>query len=219
MYQIAVLVGEKGETIAFSDSGMIKVFTRNEQKKWEVIEEMVYEPDGNSGIKEMRAELLNIANQLESCKVIAVKEASGIAYNVFETMHFDIWEFEGMPESFLDSIASQEDEERHICIQKYQDAKRKENRLEGSHEEQDKDLVKKTSKNEYVIDLLKAQSGCRNLSSKQIIMPLLKQGSFIKLDIICDHIPPWLEKQIGFYGLKMKIEYLGQDLHRVSLFY
>ena len=46
------------------------------------------------------------------------------------------------------------------------------------------------------------------LNSRQILMPVLEGGAFSEVEVICDHLPRWLERKIADLGLEASSETL-----------
>jgi hypothetical protein len=56
----------------------------------------------------------------------------------------------------------------------------------------------------YFFDMAKALNRNNSFTSKQLLLPFLKRTAFQRLEIICEHIPLWFEKE--FHSLKLKFE-------------
>lgn len=202
MNKIGVLLGKDNETISFAEVGRINIFLK-EEGRWQVVQETLFTIDGSMGLRKVREHMIEIAKSLGDCKIIIGKKVEGIAYNVFESFGFSIWEFEGPAQNFLDYVIEKEDEIQKEQIQSPQSYK------EG--------YIEKLNEDYYQIDLEEAQLANRNLSSKQILIPVLQNYPFKRLDIICSHIPPWIEKQIDNYRLEMQTENLCGGNYKVTL--
>ncbi|WP_069998311.1 Fe-only nitrogenase accessory protein AnfO [Cellulosilyticum sp. I15G10I2] len=202
MDKIAVLMGEGDETIAFSESGVIKVFLKK-GGEWQIIQEIDLSINLCMSISSVRKKIIEIASVLDDCKIIVGRKVDGIAYNVFEAMAFSIWEFEGLPQNFLDYILEKEYEIQETNKQQSQLVK--------------PPYIEQLDDGYYKIDLEQVQTISPGISSKQVIMPVLEKQVFRRLDIICTHIPPWLENQIQKYQLKMEAESLCSGGYSVKL--
>jgi hypothetical protein len=44
------------------------------------------------------------------------------------------------------------------------------------------------------------------MTSKQVLMPILQQGNFYSLEILCNHVPPWLEVELQDGRLVVRVE-------------
>jgi Fe-only nitrogenase accessory protein AnfO len=204
MNKIAVLIGKNEETTTFDKEAVVEVFLKK-GGEWEVIQKIEVVLEESMGIAEVRQEAVRIAKALGDCRLIVGKKVYGMAYNVFETMKFAIWEIEGRPETFLDEVVEQEE----AYVRQKMD-KANEKLTEESY-------IKKLDEGHYLIDLLHIQSLDRSISSKQAIIPFLEKQLFERLDIVCTHIPPWIETQIEKYAVRMKIEGLDNGNYKVIL--
>ena len=45
----------------------------------------------------------------------------------------------------------------------------------------------------YFLDLGQLQTECPEVSSKKALLPFLSNTPFLELQLVCAHIPPWLE--------------------------
>jgi len=54
------------------------------------------------------------------------------------------------------------------------------------------------------------------ITSKQILQGFIREGNFHSLEIICDHIPPWLEMESEQKGFLIKSEVIND--HEIKLF-
>jgi Fe-only nitrogenase accessory protein AnfO len=204
MSKIAVLIDKNDETTTFGKGATVEVFLKR-GGEWEVIQKIEVVLEDSMGVSEVRQEAARIAKALGDCRLIVGKKVYGMAYNVFEAMKFAIWEIEGRPETFLDEIV--EAEEAYV---RQETNKENEKLNEESY-------IKKLSEGHYLIDLLYMQSLDRSISSKQAIIPFLEKQPFDRLDIVCTHIPPWIETQTEKYAVRMKIEDLDNGNYNVML--
>lgn len=204
MSKIAVLIDKNDETTTFGKGATVEVFVK-EGGEWEAIQKIEVVLEDSMGVAEVRQEAARIAKALGDCRLIVGKKVYGMAYNVFEAMKFAIWEIEGRPETFLDEIV--EAEEAYVL----QETNKENEKLN------EESYIKKISEGHYLIDLLHMQSLDRSISSKQAIIPFLEKQSFERLDIVCTHIPPWIETQTEKYAVRMKIEEIDNGNYNVML--
>jgi hypothetical protein len=48
----------------------------------------------------------------------------------------------------------------------------------------------------YRISIKDIQEKDLGVSSKQVLLPFLREGGFYSLEVICNHVPPWLEAML-----------------------
>jgi hypothetical protein len=47
------------------------------------------------------------------------------------------------------------------------------------------------------------------VSSKQVLRQFVQQGKFAELEIVCDHVPPWIEVDAERLGYEISSERTG----------
>lgn len=202
---IAVLVDSLGQTASLFEATAIKRYGKSADE-WTVMEECPFHIAAAQGVKALRESLLEVIAALGDTKIIAGKEIAGVPYNILDTAGFRIFEVEGMPEVFLDSIwkATEENIESLIySMQKNQTAARPEQtEIEGN----------------YYINLKVLQAHNPEITSKKVLLPFLKNESFYELEVVCSHIPPWFERDFDKLGLKFDAVQTSQNECRVKIF-
>jgi Fe-only nitrogenase accessory protein AnfO len=212
MDKIAVLLGSNNETISFDEEGMIKVFFK-QNKGWSIVQEVPLILGAEKGLSGIREKITQAANTIKDCNIIVGKKVYGIAYNVFETLQFNIWETEGEPHTFLDDIFKQEERYRKEEMKKEikKEIIASEESLRGIT------YMNAIAEGHYEINLTQIQSENGTISSKQLLIPFLKKENFKKLDILCTHIPPWIENEIKKYQLQMEVVQLDVNNYTIRL--
>jgi hypothetical protein len=54
----------------------------------------------------------------------------------------------------------------------------------------------------FRLDLSAALAARPDLTSKKILRPFLDRAAFLELRVLFDHLPPWLEAELGARGLR-----------------
>ncbi|OPY56170.1 MAG: Iron only nitrogenase protein AnfO (AnfO_nitrog) [Pelotomaculum sp. PtaU1.Bin035] len=175
---IAVYVGENGETTSLFNQGRLVVYQKK-KGKWSSMKEMDFSPDGSRGIKELRKKMEEVLEFLGNCRVIVGLSITGVPYYELEKCRFSVWEFEGRPLEFLDYVLEKEEEkqsledaEQNACL---------------------RFIPIETSSGNYQISIKEIQEKDIGLTTKQVLLPVLRKGNFNSLEVICSHVPPWLE--------------------------
>jgi Fe-only nitrogenase accessory protein AnfO len=177
--EIAVFVNEDGCTASMYERGKIIVFHKKEDS-WELdrSENFWLQP---GGVKELRDQMSLLLAFLGECKIFAAKSATGVAYFELEKKQVSVWEISGNPDKFLDSVWTCE-EENEILMPRF-------------------DNIQPPPLTEFFpgclrISLTEIQTRSTGLTTKQVLMPVLDRGSFYSLEILCNHLPPWLEIEL-----------------------
>lgn len=185
--KIAVYLGENGETTSLYDQGNVVVYQK-EQGKWSVLKEKYFVLDKSQGMQELRKKMTEVLDFLGDCKIFVGLSITGVPYFELEKARLSVWEFEGKPMDFLDYVL-EEEEGRYE-----QEVNKEKNTIMLTPVE--------TSDGYYRISIKKIQENDTGITSKQVLVPFLRKGKFYSLEVICNHVPPWLEAELysGVYS-------------------
>ena len=198
---IAVFVGEDGNATSLYEKGKIIIFQKR-QGKWKKLREKTFTIDKSLSLKELRAVMTEAMIFLADCKIFVGQSLVGVPYFELEKAGFSIWEFDGQPMEFLDYVLEKEEEAQ----------------INGAKEEVEPLPVPVDLGNgHYSINLKKIQQNNSGFTSKQVLMPFVKQGKFYQLEIICSHIPPWLEMMLQEGNLIGVIEKISPGETKVTI--
>jgi len=197
---IAVYVGENGETASFYEKGRIAVY-RKKKAQWSVLREKDFILDQNLGLKELRCKMREALFFINGCRIFVGLSITGLLFFELEKSNFSIWEFAGRPAEFLDHILAREEE---AAIQKTDQPGLKSAPVE-------------ISGGRYRVSLKEIQENNMGLTSKQVLLPFLRKGDFFVLEVICSHFPPWLEAEIMSGNLACQTEKSGQNEIKIIL--
>jgi len=180
--EIAVFVGPNGETAPLQEAGEIRVY-QHSCNIWEMCRIIPFSLQSAKGLPGMREYMKEVLNFLGECRTFVGLSIIGLPYFELEKAGFTIWEMAGFPSNILDSILEAEaaaklntSPEIKIIIPKPE--------------------PKEVTPGCYSISLKEIQNCNGMVTSKQILLPLLEKMAFKSLEIICSHIPPWLEIKI-----------------------
>ena len=203
MNSIAVLLNKKGFTSSIKEEGVIKVYSKNScVDPWEVSTEFPFSLTGISSIPALRSKLSDILRKVGDTKIFVASEVAGQLYSVLEANKFNIYEVDGEPSQFLESIIDMEEENKVVAAQKAQPVKIPE--------------PQKTSiEGEYFIDLGAALDIDSTVTSKKILLPFIERTDYKKLEILCDHIPRWFDDEFEKRELKSTTTELKKNEYRV----
>lgn len=198
MYEIGVFLEERDVISSFEEAKYVKIFEKD-NNVWKVKRLIIINRNNDEkGISEIREEYKKIVDEMEDCKIVVVNKAFGIPYSVFYLQDFSIWELEGDPLSYLDEIVKSEIEQETM-------------------DEQKEEIGKKIKEGHYSIDLLELELTNPEISSKNAIIPYMKQEEVKKIDIHCCHVPPWLIKERDKGTIQMEIEEVKSNDFNVSI--
>jgi Fe-only nitrogenase accessory protein AnfO len=144
-----------------------------------------------SGLADLRRRMAEIIAVFGECKTALAAAFQGAALPELEKAGIELWEVDGDPAALLDTIlfeaekaAQQADKATALPFPVL------ENRDEGR----------------YSLSIAEVQRSSDGLTSKQVLLPILQQGTFRELEILCTHVPPWLEAEANSRGWELIVQ-------------
>lgn len=198
---IAVYMGDSGETASLYEKGKLVVY-RKMQQKWSLLGEKDFVLEQGRGLPGMRAGMAELLGFIAGCRVFVGREVAGVPYFELEKAGLSVWEFEGRPGDFLDYVLEKEEEEQR-------EAARQRTAIQTAPVE--------ISGGCYTFSLKEIQEGNAGITSKQALLPFLKKGDFYSLEVVCSHVPPWLEAEFAAGGLAGEVQKTGPNEVRVTI--
>jgi len=188
--EIAVCIGADGQVSSLSEGSAIVIYQKK-QGTWQAGREAEFSLDKQGGIVGLRRQMATVIEFLAECKIFVGHSVVGVPYFELEKMQCSIWEFEGPPLSFLDYVLAQE-----------------EDKLAKSQEPVTPLIPFPTERapGDYYISIKEVQENGGGITSKQVLMPVLRKVPFETLEVLCNHIPPWLEVDLKEGKMASRIE-------------
>jgi len=203
--EIAVLVGPNGETTLMQEANQIQVY-QSSCKIWEMCRSMPFSLESTQGLPGMREYMKNVLEFLGECRTLVGLSVTGLLFFELEKAGFTIWEIAGSPLHVIDSILTAEANAKTELNFS--------NEINISVPRPEPEMI---SPGCYSISLKDIQNCNGMVTSKQILFPLLKNMDFRSLEIICTHVPPWLEQQILIGQLTGQVNKMNHQETRVSI--
>jgi Fe-only nitrogenase accessory protein AnfO len=200
--EIAVFIGADGRTATLYEPGKIVVFTKWSQK-WQLAREQALSLAGDRDLRGMRQKMSEILAFLGDCKIFVGQSVTGLPYFELEKGQVSVWEFEGLPLDFLDYVWAKEDEAKINLV----------NQAEVAGVSAPIDLGNGC----FRVSIQDIQNNNSGITSKQILLPLLSQGKFYQLEVLCSHLPPWLEMELGNNRFVGTVEKLAANQIKVLI--
>jgi Fe-only nitrogenase accessory protein AnfO len=166
---------------------------RKKQGQWQELREKEFALGQAQGIRELRARIAQTVDFLNDCKICVGRSITGLPYFELEKAGCSVWEFTGQPLDFLDVVLAKEEESAQ------------EEPVAPLNLPVPEDLGNGC----FRISIKEVQENGTGVTSKQVLLPLLRQGQFDQLAVICNHIPPWLESEAMIENMKLVIEKNG----------
>jgi len=167
---------------------------------------MPFSLESAQGLPSMREYMKEVLQFLGKCRTVAGLAITGLLFFELEKAGFTIWEIAGSPTYVVDSILAAEANANAEL-----DFSSKIDIVVSRPEPQ------MISPGCYSISLKDIQNCNGMVTSKQILFPLLKNMDFRSLEIICSHVPPWLEQQILIGQLSGQVNKINLQETRVTI--
>ncbi|GBG57024.1 hypothetical protein SPFL3102_03483 [Sporomusaceae bacterium FL31] len=197
--EIAVRVGKDGNTTTLYEQGSIVVYQK-QFNVWVTKREHVFKLLPQQELPELRRNMKELMLFLGSCKIFVISSIAGIPYLILEKSGFNVWEAEGNPGESLDEVLEKEME---VALAKTQILSIPEPIDMGN--------------GFYRISLCGVQKLGNGATSKQVLQPFLRNRRFYQLEVLCNHIPPWLEAEAQSGRLKCITEKIETGELRVLI--
>ncbi|QNU67207.1 Fe-only nitrogenase accessory protein AnfO [Ruminiclostridium herbifermentans] len=200
--KIAVIVNSESELTNFEEGSSILLFSKLNDD-WQVEHIISYSLDPLSSISDTRDCIKIVISQLKNCKIIIAKAMSGIPYIIFDRMGFAIFEATDISNTILDEILSDVEEYsniKHLATM-----------------EPPTSPVETEIPGVYFFNLVELQQKRPEISSKKALKAFIENGKFIRLEIICNHLPPWLESYFSPDRLSYIMEPIDMNSCKVSI--
>ncbi|MCX7921891.1 MAG: Fe-only nitrogenase accessory protein AnfO [Clostridia bacterium] len=206
MDKIAVIVNADELAATLFEGSFINVYD-NKSGEWHSTRSIPIKLQPQMGMAAVRQSVLQIIEDLGDCKIIVGCEVSGFAYNILSASGFAVFEMEGSPYAFLGMVWEA------FKQATLQDASSDENNSIDKFQPRQTDI-----EGNYYIDLQEVQSTNPNISSKQILIPFLRNTKFHELEVVCGHVPPWLDFELKNLCLKMDVEKVKGNKYKLSIY-
>ena len=174
---IAVFMGSNGSTASPEEHGNVVVY-RRQQEKWRVSDSLSFQLDRSEGMVGVRRQVNALIHGLGQCRVFVAQTVTGLLYKELEQAGFSIWEFDGRPADFLEYVLMQEEMAVQSLVPDKPAAP----------------AIEEIGPGCFRVSLKDIQQNGNGLTSKQILQPLLA-GNYYLVEVLCSHIPPWLEAE------------------------
>jgi Fe-only nitrogenase accessory protein AnfO len=175
---IAVVKDSSGALSRFSDDVVIEIYSK-QGAEWQCTDRVPFVASASSrDMAAMRKDIRNTALALGSTRILVGKSVSGVAYTILDQLGFRICEMDSFSPQCLDALLHE---------------------VEKSESDVPSVLaspVESDVPGHYTFDLTAALSAFPELTSKKILRPFFSDIPFLKLDLTCSHVPPWLTPEL-----------------------
>lgn len=185
--KIAAAENNSHRTSSIFTNGVITIY-EGEESNWKVAKSFENRVCNAQGIAAVRKSVTDIIKNLDDVKIIATSEISGVAFSLFEAAGFEIFIADSEVKNVLAGVwkeiskLNQEQNGETADIMAY---------LESGMNEGD-----------FCLNMMKILADNPQFTSKSLLLPYLRNGSFKRLDVVCSHLPPWFDKELNSLGLR-----------------
>jgi len=200
--EVAVFIGEDGLTGIFGEPGRVRVYRRR-QKTWTVERETDFTLVAEGGLKGLRQQFGGLVAFLGDCRIFVARSMAGVPYYELEKAGFNIWEQDGEPGTYLEEVWAGEERE-----QAAKNAPAPASVPLGPTEK---------APGHYFISLKEIQARDTGITTKHVLQPFLRRGRFAVLEVVCDHLPPWLELDLESGVFTWTSEKVGEREIKITI--
>jgi Fe-only nitrogenase accessory protein AnfO len=203
--EIAVITGEDGRTVPLTGPGTVVIY-RHTHGVWNRGRTFPFSLEPEKGLEGLRRKVAELDTFLGECRTFVAKSAGGAVYFELERARCHVWEITGRPEEFLDSVCLEvkENGNRDACDS-------------PAPADNGIPVPLETSPGAFTLSITEIQRKRRGLSSKQVLQQFIRRGNFSELEIICEHIPPWIGIEAEFLGMRVETESWSPHGIRIAL--
>ena len=191
--EIGAFVDETGRAAALSQPCSLRIY-RRDRGQWRLDRSASLNLADASGLADLRRRVAEIIAVFGECKTALAAAFQGAALHELEKAGIELWEVDGDPAALLDTILFEE---------------------EKAAQQADKStalpfpVLENLGEGRYSLSIAEVQRSSGGLTSKQVLLPILQQGSFRELAIMCTHVPPWLEAEVNSRGWQLRTDKTG----------
>jgi len=187
--KIAVYLDTQGVPTGLYRPGTLHVFdeiTDAAGRRWHACALHAFGIDAHMPLDGVKTAVANLVGMLgEECRVLLSGDIRGLPYSVLQEQYgFRIWKSEGSLAQQLDFVRERENE--------VQTQKKYELVVLGNRQVPAPVLTAGGTPGHYWIDLRAALDHPSNPTSRGILIPFLAAGRFVKLEVLCGHLPKWM---------------------------
>ncbi|MDD1727900.1 MAG: nitrogenase [Methanospirillum sp.] len=191
--EIAAMLDQEGGTTTLTGPGEVIVYSKV-QSSWEPVRKLPFSLDPNQGLAQLRLKMGELVAFFGDCRIFVTKAASGAIFFELEKVRCTVWEISGRPEEFLEQVWKEEE----------QDSVPQSGTV-------DIPVPVEIAPGKYYLSIKEIQGKRPEVSSKQVLQKFIKTGVYQQLEVICDHIPPWIALESTCCGFTMQSERLEPD--------
>ncbi|MCX7657312.1 MAG: hypothetical protein N2Z57_01420 [Oscillospiraceae bacterium] len=170
---VSIIMKDCNVSNSFFEANRILVFLKGESG-WTVSKEIPMDFKNFKNLASLRTELVSLSKKLGECGIIAGKEISGLPFTVFDSLGFHIFFISELNDCCLDGML--EDVNQN-----------------NKNKEIPQKPIETSTPGKYYFDLAALQEKFPEISSKKALRQFFEEIPFLELELVCAHLPPWIE--------------------------
>jgi Fe-only nitrogenase accessory protein AnfO len=191
--KIAALLDGTGQVAIPQRGGTLYIYER-EGMNWVASQKLEFTPGEYVSMADLRRYLEQVRDWLGDCKVLAAGETTGYYRVLFGSLGIALWGVRGTPEQFIEQL-----ETFHLQAETVSEPVEPEPVAAAIEP-----ISERTG--HYRLDLRAAMAQKGSHTSRQVLIPFFQNSSFLRLEIVCDHVPRWFDRELPEFGLGSKVE-------------
>jgi Fe-only nitrogenase accessory protein AnfO len=200
--KIATIINDSKTITSFEKGSAINIYYKASES-WQLKDEISYSLNMALPLSDIRDYIKTVVLKLEDCKIIIGKTVSGLPYNIFDRMGFAIFEAEAISDALLDEILSE--------VHDYT------NEIVDPSVQLPTSPIQTEIAGLYFLNLIELQEKHPEISSKKALQDFLVTIPFYKLELICSHVPPWLESFLPSKKMTYETGELEKNKYKVTI--
>lgn len=190
--KIAVYVDSFGNAADIFGQGHIEVFEKH-AGCWHRHQQQEFDVNESMNLDAIRKCAFDLSEKLADCRVLVLKSIPGVLQAFFEGCGFKLWKMTGAPDTHFNFI-----EEYHFT--------------KNDSKKECYELFTEEKRGIFSIDMNKLLTENNALTSRSLLIPFIKNKSFSRLIVVCNHIPKWFTKELPALGFDWTEEKLSSGL-------
>jgi Fe-only nitrogenase accessory protein AnfO len=197
--KIAVCTTHAGDVTGLIGDVLITLYERADDGRWHRRASLPLHIAGDLPVVRLRERIHRIVGELDGCRVLLSASSRGVVCALLHDRGFHTWTSEGPLTDQLDYVARREAEE----------AARVPEPLPFPTP------VGAPDEAAYRIDLAAALATPARPTSREVLVPFFQNVRFRRLEVLCDHVPKWFERELDQGGIEVRYEALNDPPHVV----
>jgi Fe-only nitrogenase accessory protein AnfO len=197
--EIATYLDSQGRPASFGGNGWLRVFEQTPQG-WQAKREVPLTIDAGMRLTELVGRINHSIAALGECRVALLGDLRGMLRALLEEHGYRTWKSSGALIEQLDNVAMREAELAAMEAQEAQARTREQQAATPGCAG-----LAAVSERHLKINLAEILQHTPGHASRDVVLPVLREGRFSDLEIECEHLPRWFDSEIKALGLLTEI--------------